>query len=327
MAPDSALSRAGACPARRAGAGSAAGVGLHLGDDDEPMVAQLVEAGWQDRSARRRRSAAAAARPACSSSAEIGPFQATSAPPTESSGSAYSASTGRVAQARAVDEVVGLAVRGIVTEDLRALRDDLDVVEPEGRDEVAQDVGLLPHRVDERPAPLRAGQGEHEARHAATRSEVEAARRVLQAIDQRQGRRARRAGGGARPLPGSMTRVRLSRRLAASRSATNRSTASAKPGGSWSGRRPRMRSSSRRAARASASRRIGLGQEKCSFERPFGLPGGWSASRPALASAPNHPRLPYSVARRSRTVNLTAPRLWITTRLIHDLRTRFTTCG
>ena len=51
--------------------------------------------------------------------------------------------------------------------------------------------------------------------------------------------------------------------------------------------------------------RIGLGQAKCSFERPFGLPGEWSASRPAFASAPSHPRLPYSVARRSRTVNVT----------------------
>ncbi len=77
---------------------------------------------------------------------------------------------------------------GIVTEDLRTLRDDLDVVDPEGRDEFAQDVGLLPHGVDEHPAPLRAGQGEHEARHAAARSEVEAARTVLQAIDHRQGR-------------------------------------------------------------------------------------------------------------------------------------------
>ena len=36
--------------------------------------------------------------------------------------------------------------------------------------------------------PLGAGQGEHETRHAAARSEVEAAAATLQAVDQREGR-------------------------------------------------------------------------------------------------------------------------------------------
>ena len=202
-------------------------------------------------------------------------------------------------------QVVGLAVVGIVTEDLRALRDDLDVVDPEGRDEVAQDVGLLPHRVDEHPAPLRTRQGEHEARHAAARSEVEAAATVLQAIDQRQGRqrveqveaRDRCGLGDPREVDPTVGREQ-------ERDESLDRVGEAGRQMDWTVAEDALELDAGSAR--IGLRRIGLGQEKCSFERPFGLPGEWSASRPAFASAPSHPRLPYSVARRSRTVNLTA---------------------
>ena len=93
--------RAERTPARLAGAARVAmPASAVLRDHHEPMVAELVEARSAGPVARRRR-ALPRRSPARSSSAEIGPFQATSVPPTGSSGSAYSTSTGRVAQARA----------------------------------------------------------------------------------------------------------------------------------------------------------------------------------------------------------------------------------
>ena len=166
----------------------AAGRRPALRDDDEPMLAELVEAGWQDLRRARRRAQRRNARRHAARRRRSGPSRRRACPPIASSGSAYSARTGSVAQARAATRSWDSRWSGSLAEDLRAFRDDLDVADPEGGDEVAQHVGLLPHRVDEQPPLLGARQGEHEARHAAARSEVDAAAAMLQAVDQRQGR-------------------------------------------------------------------------------------------------------------------------------------------
>ena len=112
--------------ARRAGAGYA--IRASAGPcaiDHEPMVVRAPSKPGRERtSARHRRARLAAARPpARSSSAAIGPFQATSAPPIRSSGKRVLRQDGQRRAGAGRDQVELLAVRRVPAEDLRSLGD------------------------------------------------------------------------------------------------------------------------------------------------------------------------------------------------------------
>ena len=79
-------------------------------------------------------------------------------------------------------------------------------------------VCLLAHRVDQRPVHVGPRQREHDARHAASRPEVE--RRAGRARRAAAARRAQSSRWRRATSAGSTMRVRLSRALASSRSAT-----------------------------------------------------------------------------------------------------------
>ena len=177
--------------------------------------------------------------------------------------------------------------------------------------------------------PLGAGQGEHETRHATARSEVDAAAATLQSVDQREGRqRVEQVEARDRGRLGDPREIgaAIGRQQEGDEALGGIGEAGRQIDGTVREEALELDARSARVGPGLVGRGgIGQGQAKCSFERPFGLPGEWSASRPAFASAPSHPRLPYSVARRSRTVNLTArscgsqPNLSTICAELHDL--------
>ena len=294
---------------RRSGRSLVAGGGRPLlRDDDEPMLAELVVAGWQDS----RRASAERGRGTLAGAQLVSgdrPLPGDERPADREQRQRVLRENGERRAGPRRNQVVGLAVVWVVAEDLRAFRNDLDVADPENGDEVAQQIGLLPHRVDEQPLPLGAGQGEHETRHAAARSEVDAAAGTLQSVDQREGRqRVEQVEARDRGRLGDPREIGAAIGRQQERDEALGGIGEARRQIDGTVREEALELDSRSARIGPGlvgSGGIGQGQAKCSFERPFGLPGEWSASRPAFASAPSHPRLPYSVARRSRTVNLT----------------------
>ena len=167
---------------------------------------------------------------------------------------------------------MALAMRRVPAEDLGALRDDLDVADAEGPDEGAQDVGLLAHRVDEHPPPVRPRKGQDQARHPATRAEIEAPIGARRGVDQRK-RRERiqqmEARDGFRLHdPGQ---VEATVRVEEERDVALDGIGEAGGKGQIAAAKEPLKLDAR-GARIGLWR-IGLGQEKCSFERPFGLPG------------------------------------------------------
>ena len=248
---------------------------------------------------------AAAARPACSSSSAIGPFQATSAPPT------------RQQRQRVLGQhrQRGAGPRGDESVAPRDARDrgraaPLAPRRPRrwrARAPRRSRAARRPSCARSRPAPSadpdERGRAPGPARRRPNRGR--GAFRPRQGVEQRQGREGVEeveARDGCRLDDPRQVEVAVGveqeRHVAL--------------GGVGEARGQREGLICQQALELEARRarigpgRIGLRQEKCSFERPFGLPGEWSASRPALASAPSHPRLPYSVARRSRTTSLAA---------------------
>ena len=237
---------------------------------------------------------AAANRPrrSSSSSSESGPFQAIRLPPIAASGSASSSEHRQRRAGTGGDEAVALAVIRRPAKHLGPLGHDGHRAQPQIRGETTQDIGLLPHRVDERPAHVGARQRERDAWQATARAKVErrACAGGIEQLRSRQRVEQVQAGdlaglGDARQVQalvgGEQQRgVGLG---CARRSPSGRRVAIA-------GAPSSSCSSQRRTSRAAAAApSVWDKKRKCLLRWRFSLPGRVRSGWPAFASAPRAP--------------------------------------
>ena len=312
-------------PARLSGASRVAGGGRPvLRDHDEPMLAELVEAGWQDQ----RRASAERIRGGLAGTQLIGgerPLPGEKRPADREQWQRVLRENRKRRAGPRRNQVVGLAEVSVVAEDLRAFRNDLDVAEIPRTRESRSSIGLLAHRVDGEdqltalggpgrardPARHRPIRGRGCGRHDPSVDQREGRQRVEQVEARDRGRLGdpREIGSGDWPLAG----VR--------RSAT---AASAEAGGRWTGRSARRRSAgfaqrARSAPAWSGAGGIGKGRGNASWSGLSVFPGEWFGVAAGFRIGPE-PAVTVLGRSRKQDRQPDSAKLSITTQLIHDLR-------